>query len=61
VYPPGIVLVLLDLSGEGPRLLLALGHFIQDSVELSADLTDSRLKVNYFDSRLLILLISMSI
>ena len=61
MYPPGIVLVLLDLSGECPCLLLALGHFVQDPVELSADLTDSRLKVDYFDSRLLILLISMSI
>lgn len=61
MYPPGIVLVLLDLPGEGPGLLLTLGYLVQNPVELKADLADSRLNVDYFDSRLLILLISMSI
>lgn len=46
---PCVVLVLLDLTDKGPCLLLALGSFSENSVEIVGHLINSKYGLIYFD------------
>ncbi len=59
--PPRVVLVLFNLPCKISGLLFALLNLSQNAIEISRDLVDPMYNDNYLFSRLVILLISMSI